>query len=118
MSLIEQEMQAPHDKLYEVLNALSPGYGDQFEPIAGFHMPVHQNLLKQRLQSVIDENDNTVLNVFAAVYGSLRIPRTGHLKKISLMIVYKILFILYDSEELPGLEEKVPESISFFFCSN
>lgn len=124
VSLIQAEIQDPSEKLYKVLDSLSPGYGDQFESVAGFHLRVHTKLLKQRLQNVVSEGDTCVLNVFAAVYGSIRIPRTGYLKKISLMMLYKILYILTDSSDLPGLQAKIPESknrisicsISIFFC--
>lgn len=108
--LIQDQIKDPSEKLYKVLDDLSPGYGTQFEPIAGFHMSVHTKLLQQRLQNVLDSGDTAVLDVFAAVYASIKIPRVGYLKRISLMILYKILYILTDSGELPGLPPKIPES--------
>lgn len=110
VSLIQSQIDDPSERLYKALDALSPGYGDQFEAVAGFHMSVHTELLQKRLKNVVNSGNTCILNVFAAVYGSIRIPRTGYLKKISLMILYKILYILADSDDLPGLQAKIPES--------
>lgn len=110
--MIEKEIQNPSEKLYKVLDELSPGYGTQFEPVAGFHMQVHTKLLQKRLQSLLDAKDTSTLNVFAAVYATIKIPRYGYLKKLSLMILYKILYLLTDYGDLTGLQGKIPESKS------
>lgn len=109
-SLVLKEIQNPKPWLWQVMEDLSPGYG-QFEPIAGFHIRVHRKLLVTRLKKLLVQGDTSILSVFAALYGSMVIPRYGHLKKISLEIAFKILYILYTSgdPDLDGLSAKAVE---------